>query len=143
MKYTVTVDPNREEEVLVYVHEKSPLTDKLEALLREEPYGLLGFLDSQIIPLEEKDVICFTVESNKVWAMTHSGKFAVKQRLYLLEQTLGKRFVKINQSCIANLDQIRRFDASIGGTLKVFFKNGHTDYVSRRNLKNIKERLGI
>ena len=52
-------------------------------------------------------------------------------------------FIKINKSCIANLKKIKRFDASFGGAMQVTFKNGHTDFVSRRNLKNVKERMGI
>ena len=52
-------------------------------------------------------------------------------------------FVKINQSCIVNVNKIERFDTSVSGTLKVSLKNGYTDYVSRRQLKPIKERIGI
>ena len=57
--------------------------------------------------------------------------------------TLGTDFIKINQSCIANIRQIQRFDTSFSGTLRVIFKNGYTDYVSRRQLKAVKERLGL
>ena len=38
---------------------------------------------------------------------------------------------------------ISHFDLSLGGTMKVVFKSGYKDYVSRRQIKNIKERLGI
>ena len=60
-----------------------------------------------------------------------------------LEEMLDDSFVKINQSCIANIKKIDRFKATVGGSLTVIFKNGHIDYVSRRNLKNVKERLGL
>ena len=52
-------------------------------------------------------------------------------------------FIYINQGCLANINLIDRFDASIGGTLLIIFKSGYKDYVSRRQLKKIKERLGI
>ena len=70
-------------------------------------------------------------------------KFEIKTRLYVIEEKLPENFIKINQSCIANINQIERFNASISGTLKIRFKNGYTDYVSRRQLKNVKERIGI
>ena len=38
---------------------------------------------------------------------------------------------------------IDRFNASIGETLLVIFKSGYKDYVSRRQIKNVKERMGI
>ena len=60
-----------------------------------------------------------------------------------MEKKLPENFVKINQSCIANIDKINRFDASFSGTLKLIFKNSYTDYVSRRQLKTVKERIGI
>ena len=52
-------------------------------------------------------------------------------------------FVRINQSCLGNVRRIARFDASIGGSLMVTFENGHRDYVSRRQLKTVKERMGM
>ena len=44
---------------------------------------------------------------------------------------------------IANLKKVEKFSAAFSGALQVNFKNGYVDYVSRRNLKNVKERLGI
>ena len=67
----------------------------------------------------------------------------LKQRLYQVEDNLDKDFIKINQSTIANIRMIERFSVSIGGSLQVIFKNGYKDYVSRRQLKSVKERMGI
>ena len=44
---------------------------------------------------------------------------------------------------LANLRKIARFEASYSGTLRVVFNNGDTDYVSRRNVRHVKERLGV
>ena len=52
-------------------------------------------------------------------------------------------FIKLNQSCIANKNKIKKFESTIGGALKVIFKNGYIDYISRRELKNVKERMGL
>ena len=89
------------------------------------------------------DTYCFTVEESRVYAITKSGKWQLKCRLYNLEESLPQSFVKINQSCIANIKMIHRFDTSLSGALAVRFKNGYCDYVSRRNLKTVKERLGL
>ena len=78
-----------------------------------------------------------------MFALTEKGKYRLKSRLYQLEKNLNDNFVKINQSCIANIKKIEKFKASVGGALMVIFKNGYEDYVSRRNLKNVKERLGL
>ena len=52
-------------------------------------------------------------------------------------------FIKINQSCLANKTKIKRFETTIGGALKVVFKNGYIDFISRRELKNVKNRMGL
>ena len=36
-----------------------------------------------------------------------------------------------------------KYQKTFSGTLSVVFKNGYTDYVSRRNIKAVKERIGI
>ena len=41
------------------------------------------------------------------------------------------------------VEQIKEFKASIGGSVMVIFQNGYKDYISRRELKNVKERIGL
>ena len=88
--------------------------------------------------------ICrFTVEDNRVFAETVGGKYRLRHRLREIEEKMPADFIKINQSCLANINMIERFDASVSGSLLVKLKNGSTDYVSRRQLKTVKERFGL
>ena len=86
---------------------------------------------------------CVTIAAGAFEYNIESGKYRMNCRLYHLEQRLPNSFVKIHQSCLANIRKIKRFDTSLAGTLTVCFQNGHRDYVSRRNLKQVKERLGL
>ena len=99
--------------------------------------------DTEIVILKEEDICCFFTEGNKVYANTIKDVYLIKKRLYQLEKELGLDFIKINQGCIANLKNVTRFNASFTGTLEVNFKNGYKDYVSRRELKKLKERIGV
>lgn len=143
MKCRIIIDKRREEEILIYVHEKTKLTEQIEKLVSESDFELVGHKDKIAVKINPVDVFCFSVEDNKIYALTENEKLQLKLRLYRIEENLNDSFVKINQSCIANIKKIAKFDTSVSGTMKVVFKNGYTDYVSRRNLKNIKERLGI
>ncbi len=143
MKISVFIDKNREEEIAIYTHEETELIKQIKALVNDFSSQITGFKDSEIFQLKANDIYCFTVESNRVFAITEKDKFMLKNRLYSIEQGLSSDFIKINKSCIANIKKIDRFDASISGTLKVKFKNGYTDYVSRRSVKAVKERLGL
>ena len=143
MKCRTVIDKSREEEVVIYVHEKNSLSYEIEELVLGRSLELFGYKDKNIVKISPSEVFYFTVEDNKVYAVCEKEKYYIKQRLYLLEEILDKDFVKINQSCIANIRKITKFDTSIIGTLMVSFKNGHRDYISRRQLKNVKERVGF
>ena len=144
MKYKTVIDPEREEEVLIYAHRRSKLVEEIEALAERGSKEWIGYDDQrQILQFSSHEVYCFISEANKVFAITTHGRLAIKERLYLLEELLDDSFVRLNQSCIANIRMIERFDASFSGTLSVVFQNGYRDYVSRRQLKIVKERVGI
>ena len=143
MKFTFVLDKDREEETVVYAHEKTELVEKIEKLISGNSQTLIGYNETQAIKLRTEAVCCFVVEDNKIYALTDKEKLQLKCRLYNLEETLSADFIRINKSCIANLGKIERFSADFSGALKVTFKNGYTEYVSRRNIKNVKERLGV
>lgn len=141
MNFKLIIDQDRPEEVQIYAHRESNLTRTIRRLCEEEAFRLIGYRDREMVSLNLSEVCCFIVEDNRIWALTDTEKLSLKCRLYTLEEELPDSFVKLNQSCIANLSKIRRFDTSFGGALTVRFQNGYTDYVSRRNLKTVKERL--
>ena len=143
MKCKTVIDKTREEEVIIYAHERNETVEAIEKLVLRSDFELIGYSGKSAVRLEWSEIYCFTVEDNKVYAVTENEKLQLKHRLYQIEELADNDFVKINQSCIANISHIKRFDASISGTLRVVFKNGYTDYVSRRQLKTVKERLGL
>lgn len=143
MKLQIVIDPNRDEEILVYAHEKTSLINEVEELVKSYSVDLIGYTENETVKLNLNDIYCFFTEDNKVFALTENEKYRLKSRLYQIEEGLSDNFVKINQSCIANIKKIDRFKATVGGSLTVVFKNGYVDFVSRRNLKNVKERLGL
>ena len=143
MKFTLHIDPSREEEVIVYAHENRAVFTEIQRLLAGTETSLAGFEGDSIVVLKPREVSCFVSSGDKVFALMGSHRYLVKKRLYQLEEQLGKDYIKINQSCLANIRQISRFSASIGGSLEVVFRDGYKDFVSRRELKNVKERIGI
>lgn len=143
MKCELHIDKNTDEKVLIYAHEQNKAVDEIKSFVENQDIELVGYKDGEIEKLNPNKVNCFIIENSKIYAITDDDKYHVKLRLYNLEEMLGESFIKINQSCIANIRKIKKFDSSISGTLSVVFKNGYIDYVSRRNIKSIKERLGL
>ena len=141
MKCTTIADPSRDEEVIIYVKERSRISDAIEGFVRECGHEIVGYLDTETKKISASEIIYLTVENGKVYAVTEGGRLVIKERLYVLEDMLGAEFIKINQSCLARVAAIRSFDTSIGGAMRVLFSNGERDFVSRRQLKTVKERF--
>ena len=144
MEFEVILDKKLEnEKVVIYAKENSDIIDEIKNIIEKSDTRIAGYKDSEIKLLEQKDITCVAVDGGRVFAICDDSRFLLKERLYTVEDKLDGNFVKINQSCIANIEKIQMFETSIGATLKVKFKNGYCDYVSRRQLKAVKERLGL
>ena len=142
MKYRIIVDEGLDE-IVIHAPERNGLIDKIEELLKSQDFELLGFSGSAAVKLDASAVSCFFVEDGRVFARIKGEKYAIKERLYQLEERFPSGFVKINQSCLVSVSKIERFDTSIGGALMVTLKDGYRDYVSRRQLRAVKERIGF
>lgn len=143
MELKIIIDKNRKEEINIYAHSRNALIDQIEELVNNTPREIIGYCDEQVVKVPLNEIFCFTIEKGKLYCITEKEKFLIKQRLYQIEELIDKDFIKINQSSVANIRKIERFDASFGGSLMVIFKNGYKDYVSRRQIKLVKERIGF
>ena len=137
MKFTVILNSEREDEVIVYAKEKNSLVNSIEDLVNGADNYFTVQNERGIKRITEKEAYCFYIEDKKVYALTEKEKLLLKMRLYSIEEKLSEDFIKINQSTVINIKKIQRFDVSVTGTLKVIMKNGYTDYVSRRRIKNV------
>lgn len=144
MKCFTFIDKNEEERVVIYAKERTSLVNEIEKLVNSTGVSLIGTLDDSSNIINPCDVTCFMVENNKIYALIEDKKYQLKERLYQLEDMpFNEFFVKLNQSCFANIKKIKEFKTSIGGAIMVIFQNGYKDYISRRELKNVKERIGL
>ncbi len=146
MKFFLKITSDEEPSVTVVCDRANATVKRIEELCKEDEAagGLLyGFKGDEIVPLVLPQITCFFTKDNKVYAYVDDKEYAVKLRIKQIVDMVDDTFIKINQGCVANVNQIKKFAVSFGGALKVVFKNGYTDYVSRRETKNVKRRLGL
>lgn len=92
--------------------------------------------------LKPNDIHYFHTESESVVAVTSTGSYKLKEKLYELEEILpSNKFIRLSKSVIVNLHELSRFEASFNGTLCVYFKSGAKEYVSRTYVNSVKEAL--
>lgn len=124
------------------------MTEEVNALLNRlsdpAPQILSGSRDNKIEVIEQADLIRIYASAGKVFAVTHKGEYALRLRLYEIEERLpAQQFVRISNSEIINLKKVNSFDLSLTGTICVKLENGTITYVSRRYISKLKEILGI
>ncbi len=147
MKVKTYID-DEEEIVIIHTHKRTPLVNEIENLVLNENQEIavinyFGYLDNDIVSLSLNDITKFYIENDKLYVSSKNKKYLIKKRLYQIEEEVNNNFIKINKSCIINKNHIKRFNTSWSGTLLVELDDNEIDYVSRRNIKNLKERMGL
>jgi len=143
MDFQLIIDKENEELITARVKKANELTDRIENLVKEYvgENKIVVFNEDETAILEIQQIECFTVIDNKIWAITETGQFYIKNRLYEVEKILPSSFIKINKSSVANISKIKKFISTYSGSVNVEFKSGYIDYVSRRCLPQVKRRL--
>ena len=146
MQVEFKIDPKCAEPRIVVI--AAGMTEEIEALLKglsgQKTQMITGQKEGKLEILEQAELIRFFAQGGKVFASTRRGQYALRMRLYELEERLDpRRFVRISNSEIINLGEAESFDLSIAGTICVQMKNGETTYVSRRYVSKIKKILGL
>lgn len=146
MKISVNINPNNKEtEIIINCKDVDDSISKiLDFLNRQETEFIVGKQGHMQHILKPSDIYYVHTEADSVVAVTETGSFVLKEKLYELEQILpSNQFVRLSKSVIANLYELSRFEASFNGTLCVYFKSGKKEYVSRTYVQSIKEALQI
>ena len=146
MHVEVQIDASHTEPKIIIL--TASVTEEVDAILKKLsdniPQIISGSRDGKIEILEQADLIRLYANTGKVFAVTEKGEYALRLRLYELEEGLDAHcFVRISNSEIINLRKVDHFDLSFTGTICVKFANHTTTYVSRRYVSKIKKILGI
>lgn len=144
MKVELNIDKKFEETIVTISANK--VNDEIQNLVNyienKEDY-FTGISDGKVCLLNLEDIIRVYVEDRKVYVVTVEGRFIVRKKLYEVQSTLTKDFIKISQSEIANIKYIHSLDLGLRGTIVINYKNSDISYVSRRMLKEFKVKLGL
>ena len=145
MKFSLIIDKNQEEEVIVRVHNPSALTEQIEALVlaHNQTDRIAAYTEDELRILKFSQIECITILEGKTTAIdTKGNRYRLKQRLYELEPLLPASFIRINKSSFANETRLKEFTATFSGGVDAVFQCGYREYVSRRCFAQIKRRYG-
>jgi len=144
MKFSLIIDKTKDEEITATVHNRSELTDKIEALVKEYSGTdrIPAYTEDEMKLLAFSDIECITVLDGKTYAVdTQNRQYRLRMRLYELEEILPAHFIRINKSSLANEHRLDRFAVTYSGAVDAVFRCGYKEYVSRRCFAEIKRRF--
>ena len=138
-------DSCTEPKIVIYTASMSEDVQTIVHTLTDSPLQILfGKQGEKIQPLIQENLIRVYAAGGKVFAVTDSGEYTLRQRLYELESRLPlSQFVRISNSEIINLRKVDHFDLNFAGTICVKLSNGSTTYVSWRYVSKLKKRLEL
>ena len=146
MKVEIRVDPARSEpEAVIYAPRVTPELESLARRLSEDSEETLtAYVERGAVFLPLAEVLRLYAERQQVLAQTQSGIYAVRQRLYELEERLAPhRFVRISNSEIVNARMITGMDFSLTGTIRLSLRGGVETYASRRYVSKIRKLFDV
>ena len=130
-------------EIVIRANERdAQITDLMERLAQRESFRLIA-LDKNECPgvIDEKDIVFLSADGKDVRIVTINGIYRARQSLRSFEETLSRTFLRVSRFEIISLKMVRKYDFTIGGTLRIEFENGMETWASRRYIPLIKERI--
>lgn len=91
--------------------------------------------------IDEEEIVLVSADGKNVRVTATSGIYCAKQSLQSIEELLSRKFLRVSRFELINLSMVRKYDFTIGGTLRIEFKNGMETWASRRYIPMIRERL--
>ncbi len=144
MKVNIEIDDaHKETSITIQTNEWSEeLEEILSIIKRRKPERLFGIDEDQTILLHPDEIDFVYAEKRKIFAKQNDRSFEIKMKLYEVEKMLlPHNFVRFSKSVIGNLNQIQRFELSFNGNLCVYFFSGNKEYITRRYVADVKEKL--
>lgn len=122
------------------------MTDKFSQLGKE----LSGDQDmiwcnygDEIVPVKFENIYLIQIENEQTLIYDGTQSYRYKGRLYQIKNMLPHDFLTASRSAIINYRKIDHLEIIDGGNIDVIMKNQIRVQISRRKIKDLKERLGL
>ncbi len=118
--------------------------ERLKTHIEQFDNRIKGSIRGEICFVDIGNIYYFDAVDNRTFLYTQEQCMEVAYRLYELEDMLSEQdFIRISKSQIVNIQKMKSLVPQMNRTLLVTMDNEERLCISRRYVKNIKERLGI
>lgn len=144
MKVTVNrVNDKSEESAVINASELSESIKTAVALLENGENIIIGNKDDTKVPVRINDIYYIESVDERTYAYTKSDCYALRGKLYELEETLDFRFFRCSKSMILNSRKIKNVRSADNARMNATLLNDEVIVISRSYVKDLKKRLGL
>src|SRR5690625_1814422 len=144
MKVNIDID-DKNEETSRTIQEKEKyeeFEEIMSVIKKKKPLRLFGIDEDQTVLLQPEEIDFIYAENRKIFAALDNRQLEIRLKLYEIEKILAPHnFMRFSKSVIGNLNCIQRFEVSFNGNLCVYFHSGNKEYITRKYVAAIKDKL--
>lgn len=143
----IQIDINKQYKDTSIMIQTNEWTDELEQLVAfvkgEQSKRLFAMEEDQTIVLEPEKIDYIHSENRRVYAVVEDGRrLEIRMKLFEAEKLLrNHEFVRFSKSVVGNVNRIERFELSFNGNLCVYFISGNKEYISKKYVATVKQKL--
>lgn len=148
MRVEIKLDPKCEESYAVLCAPR--MSDELQAVIEilenEHPQGglLTAKKDGRLFVMAPELVELVRTEGGELALYdTAKTRYLLSRSLQETQGKLGADFVRISKSTVVNIRRVDHVSPSFNGMMELVTKGGMEEYISRKYLREFKQRLGL
>ena len=144
MKVTITKDIESGTAVEIHCREVTSETERLERYIGRFDERLQATSEGNTYNVQIDEILYIESVDKKTFLYTTGHVLQTEKRLYELEELLDeKTFFRASKSVIVNLNKITKLKPEVTRNILATLTNGEVIVISRRNVKAIKELIGL
>ena len=144
MKVTITKDIESGTAVEIHCREVTSETERLERYIGRFDERLQATSEGNTYNVQIDEILYIESVDKKTFLYTTGHVLQTEKRLYELEELLDeKTFFRASKSVIVNLNKITKLKPEVTRNILATLTNGEVIVISRRNVKALKELIGL
>ena len=144
MKVTITKDIESGTAVEIHCREVTSETERLERYISRFDERLQATSEGNTYNVQIDEILYIESVDKKTFLYTTGHVLKTEKRLYELEELLDeKTFFRASKSVIVNLNKITKLKPEVTRNILATLTNGEVIVISRRNVKALKELIGV
>ena len=144
MKVTITKDIESGTVVEIHCREVTSETERLERYISRFDERLQATSEGNTYNVQIDEILYIESVDKKTFLYTTGHVLQTEKRLYELEELLDeKTFFRASKSVIVNLNKITKLKPEVTRNILATLTNGEVIVISRRNVKALKELIGV